>query len=150
MTIRIRPAEQPDLPLLLALYRHLSTEAPPEPEAVARSWQALLANPAITTFLGQRTGEPICTCTLVITPTLTRAARPFALIETVVTHVDRRRQGHGQAVLRTALDVAWAADCCKVMLLTGPKQDSTMRFYEGAGFRLGEKTGFVACPVGLA
>ncbi|MDN3565796.1 hypothetical protein QWZ14_15615 [Paeniroseomonas aquatica] len=109
MTIRIRAVEQPDLPLLLALYRHLSTEAPPEPEAAARSWQALLANPAITIFLGQRTGEPICTCTLVITPTLTRAARPFALIETVVTHVDR--QGHGRAVLRTALDVAWAADC---------------------------------------
>jgi GNAT superfamily N-acetyltransferase len=147
MDRRIRTATAPDLPLLLALYGHLNDEGPPPPEAAARNWRALLANPAITLFLAEAAGEAVATCMLIVTPSLTRAARPFALIENVVTHAAHRRQGHGRAVLRAALDAAWAQDCYKAMLLTGSRQESTMRFYEGAGFRRGEKTGFVARPL---
>jgi hypothetical protein len=32
------------------------------------------------------------------------------------------------------------------MLLTGRKQEETLRFYERAGFQRGVKTGFVAKP----
>ena len=145
-TTRIRPAETPDLPLLLALYRHLNTDEPPEPEVATRSWQALQDNPAITVFLAEADGLAVATCMLVVTPCLTRSARPFGLIENVVTHAAHRQRGHGRAVLAGALEAAWAQGCYKVMLLTGSTRESTMRFYEGAGFRRGEKTGFVARP----
>lgn len=47
-------------------------------------------------------------------------------------------------MLKHALSLAWSRNCYKVMLMTGSKQESTMRFYEQAGFARGEKTGFIA------
>lgn len=64
------------------------------------------------------------------------------VIENVVTHADYRRLGLGQRVLAHALDAAWQADCYKVLLATGSKQETTLRFYEGAGFHRGGKTYF--------
>jgi GNAT superfamily N-acetyltransferase len=84
------------------------------------------------------------TCALTIVPNLTRSARSYGLIENVVTHPDYRKRGIGTQVLKHALAIAWRQKCYKVMLMTGSKQESTMRFYEGAGFVRGEKIGFVA------
>ncbi|WP_149538601.1 GNAT family N-acetyltransferase [Siccirubricoccus phaeus] len=145
--LRIRAAAADDLPALLALYRHLNHEDPtPPPELTAAAWQAMLAMPGLTVFLAERGGEAVATCTLIQVPNLTRGTRPYAFVENVVTHADHRRQGIGRAVLAAALAAAWQAGCYKAMLLTGSKQDSTFRFYEGAGFRRGEKTGFIARP----
>lgn len=79
---------------------------------------------------------------LVIVPNLTRDTGPFALIENVVTHADYRRHGHGGAVLDAALAAAWEAGCYKVMLMTGPRRESTLRFYERAGLERDSKTAF--------
>ena len=83
---------------------------------------------------------------LVIVPNFTRGAHPYALIENVVTHAAWRNQGIGSAMLRYTLDLAWKAGCYKAMLLTGRKQEEVLRFYEQAGFKRGEKMGFVAHP----
>ena len=86
------------------------------------------------------------TCTLILVPNLTRGGRPYGLIENVVTHPDYRRRGLGTSVLKRALQAAWERNCYKVMLLTGSKNEATLRFYEKAGFARGVKTGFVARP----
>jgi hypothetical protein len=52
----------------------------------------------------------------------------------------------GRRVLGAALELAWERDCYKVILLTGRKEEGTLRFYEQAGFEAGIKTGFVAKP----
>jgi len=59
-----------------------------------------------------------------------------------VTDADHRRRGLGRAVLEAALDKAWTADCYKVLLATGSKRESTLRFYEGVGFKRDAKTYF--------
>jgi GNAT superfamily N-acetyltransferase len=88
----------------------------------------------------------VSSCTLTIIPNLTRGARPYGLIENVITDQGYRGRGFGTRLLRHALQVAWDRDCYKVMLLTGHKDEGVFRFYEGAGFRRGVKTGFIAYP----
>jgi GNAT superfamily N-acetyltransferase len=83
---------------------------------------------------------------LQVVPNLTRGARPYGLIENVVTRQDKRGQGYGSAVLKAALDLAWEKGCYKVMMLTGRKDAKVFGFYEKAGFKAGVKTGFVAVP----
>ncbi len=139
----IRHASQADLAALLALYQHLNQgEPPPAPDRAAPALAAIIASPLTTIFIAERAGEVASSCTLAIIPNLTRNARPYALIENVVTAAHHQKHGLGQAVLHAALDAAWAADCYKVMLATGSKNPATLRFYETAGFSSQGKTFF--------
>ncbi|WP_454858296.1 GNAT family N-acetyltransferase [Rhizobium binxianense] len=87
-------------------------------------------------------GKLVSSCTLAIVPNLSRGARPYGVIENVVTDADHRKMGLGRAVLHAARDKAWEANCYKVLLATGFQRESTLRFYEGAGFQRGGKTYF--------
>lgn len=146
VVIAIRKIRKDELPGLLALYRHLH---PGDPELeitaeVERLWDRILGDSRLHYFVAEVGGEIVSTCTITIIPNLTRGARPYGLIENVVTHPDFRQRGIGRRILKAALDLAWEQDCYKVMLLTGRKDDATLRFYEKAGFEGGVKMGFVA------
>jgi GNAT superfamily N-acetyltransferase len=78
-----------------------------------------------------------------VIPNLTRGARPYGLIENVVTHQEYRGHGYGKALLAKALEFGWSQHCYKVMLMTGRK-DATHHFYESAGFESQSKKAFVA------
>ena len=96
--------------------------------------------------INEMDGKLVSTCTLTVIPNLTHGARPYGLIENVVTHPDYRKQGLGNQILDYALSAAWEQNCYKVMLMTGSKREETLRFYENAGFQSGVKTGFIAYP----
>lgn len=139
----IRAAREDDLPGLLELYRHLHPEEQaPDPAVAASAWSSLLRSGLTTVVVAEAGGTLAASCTLAVVPNLTRGARPYAVIENVVTHAAHRRKGLGQAVLATALDRAWEAGCYKVLLATGSRQEGTLRFYEAAGFARGGKTYF--------
>ena len=146
--VYIRTIGRNDLPALLALYAHLHHEDTPLPDdaALAEVWEAILGDPKLQCFVAERDGQLVGSCTLCMIPNLTRGARPYGLIENVVTHADYRHQGIGTHLLHAALRSAWARDCYKVMLSTGSKREETLRFYENAGFKRGIRTGFVAYP----
>ena len=137
-----------ELEALLALYRHLHPNEPISivDDKLQRLWQSMLEDENIRYVVARADGHLISTCALTIIPNLTRGARPYGLIENVVTHPDYRRRGIGTRVLQHALGIAWGKNCYKVMLLTGRQQEATLQFYERAGFIRGEKTGFVARP----
>jgi GNAT superfamily N-acetyltransferase len=144
----IRRIRADELPCLLGLYRHLH---PSDPELamtpdVERLWQRILSDSALHYLVAEAAGQIVSTCALTIVPNLTRGARPYGLVENVVTHPDFRRQGIGTRILHAALALAWEQDCYKVMLLTGRKEEATLRFYERAGFVAGIKAGLVATP----
>jgi len=101
---------------------------------------------AIRYYGGFVDGSLVSSCTLTIIPNLTRGCRPYGVIENVVTHVAHRRRGYAKAVLLEALGDAWAANCYKVMLLTGRKDEATFRFYESVGFDRNGKQAFIARP----
>ena len=145
----IRHLELSDLDALLALYEHLhKSDAPlPERAVVERVWRELVANRSYR-YYGVFVGASLLSsCTLAIIPNLTRGCRPYGVIENVVTHVGHRRKGYAKAILREALKDAWATNCYKVMLLTGRKDEATLRFYESVGFDRHGKQAFIAKPV---
>jgi GNAT superfamily N-acetyltransferase len=141
----IRPARLEDLEGYRALCRALQPADPaPAPEAAAAAWAALLGNALCTVLVAEQDGILAASCTLVVVPNLTRGARPWAVIENVVTLATHRRRGLGRIVIKAALERAWAADCYKVMLATGSKQEGTLRFYAECGLVRGGKTYFEA------
>jgi GNAT superfamily N-acetyltransferase len=147
-SVRIRNLQRPDLDALLALYGHLHEHDRPLPErqVVEAIWADALSNPSIRYVGCFEEDSLVSSCTITLIPNLTRACRPYGVIENVVTHAAYRGRGLGKRVLQEALAFAWAADCYKVMLLTGRQDASTLRFYEAAGFSRDGKTGFIARP----
>ncbi|MFK0205319.1 GNAT family N-acetyltransferase [Agrobacterium sp. NPDC090283] len=141
-TIVLREAEAGDLPDLLELYQALNPSDPVlSAQEAGAAFAAMLAQPGLTVFVATDNGEAVATATLLIAPNLTRAARPYAFIENVVTLEARRGRGYGRAVVRHAIEVAFAANCYKVMLLTGRQRPEVHAFYESCGF-VQNKTGF--------
>lgn len=138
--VMIRSANQADSADVLELYRHLILDdLPPDPAKARSAWADLLDSKLTTVIVAEVEGGLASTCTLAIIPNLTRGARPFGVIENVVTHPGQRRTGLGRAVLAAARDAAWKAGCFKVMLASG-RDENTLRFYEGCGFKRGGKT----------
>ena len=45
--------------------------------------------------------------------------------------------------MQKAVEIAKSAGCYKVMLLTGAKNENTLRFYEKCGFNSKDKTAFI-------
>jgi GNAT superfamily N-acetyltransferase len=130
---------------MLALYRHLNPDDPVlTPDQADAAWSAMFGSDMMTVFVAEADEALVSSCTLLVIPNLTRGARPYALVENVVTRADYRKRGLARAVLEAALDAAWAADCYKVMLATGSKNPETLRFYERSGFERGGKTFFQA------
>jgi ribosomal protein S18 acetylase RimI-like enzyme len=139
----IRGAKHDDLPAVLSLYRHLHPHDPELDTTTAeRVWSALLASGFTTVIVAKAADLVVASCTLAIVPNLSRGGRSYAVIENVVTHAEYRRRGLGRRVLAHAIELAWQADCYKVLLATGSKRESTLRFYEEAGFERGGKTYF--------
>ncbi len=146
----VRRVRSEELDALLALYKHLQRKDSPLPErsVIDALWETIMTDPRLRYFVGELDHKIISSCALAIIPNLTRGARPYALIENVVTDAEHRNHGFGTAVVHRALEEAWGENCYKVMLLTGSREDSTFRFYEKVGFQRGLKTGLVAYPPG--
>ena len=68
---------------------------------------------------------------------------PHALIENVITHEAYRKKGLATACLNYARKIAEKENCYKMMLLTGSKEESTLKFYEKAGYNRNDKTGYI-------
>jgi GNAT superfamily N-acetyltransferase len=125
---------------LVDLYQHLNAgDAPPPPEAV----HVVFAHPGLRHF-GLFDGDRlVASCNLAVIPNLTRGGRSYGVIENVVTHADHRGRGHGQAVIRHAIEQAWEVGCYKVVLTTSRKDPAVWAFYERCGFDGGNKRAFV-------
>jgi GNAT superfamily N-acetyltransferase len=133
---------------LMELYRYLHErdDPPPDRNILANTWQKIQSNPDITYLGGYINDILVSTCNISVLPNLTRGCQSYAVIENVVTHPQYRKQGFGKAVLIHALRHAWQHNCYKVMLMTGRKDEATLRFYESAGFSRDEKQAFIARP----
>ena len=85
----------------------------------------------------------VSSCVCVIIPNLTRNVRPYAFIENVVTLKDYRGRGYATECLNYAKEIAKMENCYKMMLLTGSKEESILKFYRSAGYNSSDKTAFI-------
>ena len=140
--VSVRPAGPDDLAAMLRLMAQLNPEDEALDPAVAEAtWREILARPGVETLVACLGDDVVACLTLVVVPNLSRGAKPYALIENVVTDEAHRGRRIGRTLLDAALDRAWALGAYKVMLMTGSKKDSTLGFYRAAGFT-DDKTAF--------
>lgn len=140
-----RFAKYEDLNQIMALYGHLNPDDPrADAQRLKEVWQDIMSHPELYRYVvTEENGMILSTCNIVIVPNLTRAARPYAVIENVITHPDARRKGHGRATLMKAVAFAKESGCYKIMLLSGNQRTEAHKFYESLGFSGSKKKGFV-------
>jgi len=142
--MEIREVQREDLQGLLVLYTQLhDNEIPEKTIQLQELWERILEDKNHHILVGVEDEQIICSVVLVVIPNLTHEQRPYALIENVVTHGAYRHKGYATRVLEAAKEKAKASNCYKMMLLTGSKLESTLKFYEHAGYNREDKTAFI-------
>lgn len=140
----IREINQTELNALLELYTHLHESGVPEnSDHLQKTWETICRDENHHIIVCEVDGRIVSSCVCVIILNLTRNIRPYAFVENVVTHSEYRGKGYATACLNYAKDLALAAGCYKIMLLTGSKSKSTLNFYKKAGYNCTDKTAFI-------
>ena len=140
----VREVYESELSELLELYLHLHEDAIPEmTDHLECTWDTIIHDKNHHIIVKEKDGKIVSSCVCVIIPNLTRNIRPYALIENVVTHSDYRGKGYATECLNYAKDISESENCYKMMLLTGSKNDTTLKFYGNAGYNSTDKTAFV-------
>jgi GNAT superfamily N-acetyltransferase len=143
LDVIVRKSQTDDLDSILGLYPHLLLDDLPAPSLLESKtiWQEILANPIMSCLIAELNGTPVGTCCVLIVPNLTRGGRPYSLIENVVVHTEYQNKGIGRALIEEAIRLAKAANCYKIMLLSGV-DNKNHGFYERLGFSRYSKVGF--------
>ena len=140
----VREVTKNDLNELLELYLHLHEETIPEmTEYLANTWNTIIEDENHHIIVYEVDRKIVSSCVCVIIPNLTRGIRPYAFVENVVTHSDYRGKGYASQCLNFAKEIAVKANCYKMMLLTGSKDEKTLNFYGNAGYNSSDKTAFI-------
>ena len=140
----IREITNNDLDGLMTLYMELHDNPFPEKDQrFMKIWNRIISDPDHHIIVAEEGGAIVSSCVCVIIPNLTRGQRPYAFIENVITDEKWRKKGLAAACLNYARDIAVNENCYKMMLLTGSKEQSTLDFYERAGYNKNDKTAFI-------
>lgn len=140
----VREIKENELFDLLELYLNLHENSVPKmTEHLKSVWDTIINDNNHHIIVNEQDGKIVSSCVCVIIPNLTRNVRPYAFVENVVTHSDYRGKGYATDCLNYAKEIAKKAECYKMMLLTGSKEDSTLNFYTKAGYNSTDKTAFI-------
>lgn len=140
----VREIMEKDYEGLMKLYMQLHNNPYPEKDGeMTKLWDRILADQDHHIIVAEEDGRIVSSCVCVIVPNLTHSQRPYALIENVITDTEYRKKGLATACLNYARELALRENCYKMMLLTGSKEEITLRFYERAGYNKNDKTAFI-------
>lgn len=135
----VRKLTMADADQALVLYNEL-TVGPQASNPAA--FGVVLAHHGTAVFGAFNNTDLAAMATLHLLPNVVWEARPYGLIENVVTREAYQRQGYGRRVMQAAIDAAWAENAHKLMLMTGRGRGAT-GFYEALGFSSKDKFAMV-------
>lgn len=142
--MEIREIIKSDLEQLLELYTQLhDNQIRKFDENLGSLWEKILSDENHHIIIGTVDNQIVSSCVVVIIPNLTHNQRPYALVENVITHIEHRNKGYATQLLHYAGGLAKKENCYKIMLMTGSKEESTLNFYEKAGYNKNDKTAFI-------
>lgn len=140
----VREIKKNELHKLLELYLYLHEDSiPEEDDNLKATWETIINDKNHHIIVNEVDGILVSSCVCVIIPNLSRNVRPYAFVENVVTHENYRGRGYATECLNYAKDISIKENCYKMMLLTGSKKESTLKFYENAGYNSADKTAFI-------
>lgn len=140
----IREINKEDFEGLMTLYMQLYDNPMPEKtNEIMALWNQIIEDDKHHIIVAEKDGKIVASCVCVIIPNLTHGQRPYAFVENVITDANYRKRGLATACLNHAKEIALKENCYKLMLLTGSKEESTLHFYEQAGYNRKDKTAFI-------
>lgn len=140
----IREVTEKDFEGLMSLYTQLHDNPIPEKnDEITKLWHKILEDRNHHIIVVEEDGKIVSSCVCVIVPNLTHFQQPYALVENVITDQNYRKKGLATLCLNYAKEIALKEKCYKMMLLTGSKEESTLKFYEQAGYNRKDKTAFI-------
>lgn len=149
--MQIRKATEDDFNEVMRLYRQLQPDDPVL--ADGRDWEVfhrILETDGLYIFVLACGGRIYSTCYLNVIPNITRSARPYAIIENVVTDEAgaglRVRQTPDEAHSRIRLVEGLLQGHDPGWIKAGSRRESTHAFYRLCGFSANDKVGYVARP----
>lgn len=136
--------ENEDFEGLMKLYMQLHNNPFPEKDTgILALWNQILQDKNHHIIIARKEGKIVSSCVCVIIPNLTHSQQPYAFVENVITDENYRGKGLATRCLNYAKELAVKENCYKMMLLTGSKEESTLRFYRQAGYNSQDKTAFI-------
>lgn len=140
----IREINYNDFDGLLTLYMQLHDNPfPQKSDDVMKVWNSIVDNENYHIVVAEEGGKIVSSCTCVIIPNLTHNQRPYAFVENVITDKNYRGKGYATKLLDYVKSIAQQGNCYKIMLMTGSRLDSTLKFYESAGYNQVDKIAFI-------
>ena len=131
----IGEVENKDFEGLMKLYMQLHNNPFPEKsDEIINLWDQILQDKNHHIIVAKEEGKIVSSCVCVIIPNLTHSQQPYAFVENVITDENYRGRGLATQCLNYARELAVKENCYKMMLLTGSKEESTLRFYQQAGY----------------
>ena len=137
MELQYGPATARDLPQLVELLGVLFTdeaEFQPNAEKQKRALEAILANPTIGKLFVAREGKRVVAMASLLYTVSTAEGGKAAWFEDLVVHLDERKRGIGEALLKYVVAHARADGVLRITLLTDMQNERAQAIYRRVGF----------------
>ena len=141
--MQIRLVKRNEYDQLLGLMRQLNPMDPETSEIELQVFNEIVNSKHLELIVAEDGGVLLGSCYINVIPNITRAGRPYAVIENVVTDSAHRNRGIGKSLLDHAIKLAWGQNCYKVMLMSGRTDGSVHAFYKKCGFNADEKQAYI-------
>lgn len=136
--LEIRPAQQDDLPAIVAMLADdplgAQRESPDDLTPYTAAFTRLAQDPNQHVVVAVREGRVVGTLQLTVIPGLSRKGTTRSLIEGVRIHADERGSGLGSRLIEWAVEESRAQGCRLVQLTSDVTRTDAHRFYERLGF----------------